>query len=1072
MIVNQLRGDLQSTNIMEVCGSLIAITKLAREDVIPVVIELVVKLLKHTNELVRKKAVSALHRLFQIQPECLDDYDSDITNLLTDKDPSVMGASLELMYDMCCKRADLHKNLAKPLTEILSQIIEGRLGPNYNFHGVPAPWMQIKIFRILSVLGTADQKTSAIIYPSIAQVMERPMTSEPINAAILDECARTVTCIYPNNVLLEKAASLIGYFVNCQDNNMIYLGIQGLYDIVKDYPQFTVKHQMKVLECLDSNDDTLRSKAVDLLERMCNPQNVQVIVEKIINYLKKTNDEFVRERTASKIYSLCERYTPSPYWFLKTMVVTLDLVRSNVKPEIITGIVSLLKDGTGDAASDKQFRNGGVELFVHLLDNMYLPESIVLLQSWVIGEYATNECSVSLSDICTKLIYQAQRAQKNETISSIMLTLSKLVARIKTIPEEVKDFFSKYYQSDDVLLQQQAIEFVQFCHNLPFMTKLLGFGACSEDVKVINLKSLQSYVDAAKRNGAEDYNPPETLIEQGSPTMELKVDAYANPSVYDQPDLLIAPPEESYSPSTSQQPKLNLKTIKGSFGFGASLQPQLPAIATPKSIIEEDDDEYEDIEVWVTDEEAELEEEVEDEKANEASSLFLGLVDTAAPKKKKEKKMKKIIQRVRKGTVNKPASPEVKPKIRIGGVKGSFKAPVKPAAKPTTKPKLDLFAENNNTQPATKTVKKVVKKVKPSPKQPTATGQKPQKTPTPKSQSTDLLGDDIFGSTPAPAPAPAAPQANNGDVDLFGSLDFGGSVAPSNAPSTVLDDPFSDVNLSPTNMQQQIKKNEDPFAVLGLSTKVPEFDPNNLKVPSIFLGRYNNAPKIPAVPFVQENNNTLAICSQVIYAEKFTTYALYIYNKSKNDLKNVLVNVSTPRGLVLNVTTDPKALLQLPRVQFDTIKPGQYVYLSIDYSFQSPSLDTILMITVQCQGVNKQITYEIPPNDLLRAERLSPQELRMQISQNTCIKMGQSRSRSINTPHDFVNVLKSKMNIFPAEIQMATGEAYCFAKVAGTPFKCIIIGKVFKGQGVQIAVRSRDNTFCEYVLKQVTKLMV
>jgi AP-4 complex subunit epsilon-1 len=62
MLVNQIQRDMNSSNQLEACAALSAVCKIVTEDMIPAVISDVLKLFKHEQDLVRKRAVCALHR--------------------------------------------------------------------------------------------------------------------------------------------------------------------------------------------------------------------------------------------------------------------------------------------------------------------------------------------------------------------------------------------------------------------------------------------------------------------------------------------------------------------------------------------------------------------------------------------------------------------------------------------------------------------------------------------------------------------------------------------------------------------------------------------------------------------------------------------------------------------------------------------------------------------------------------------------------------------------------------------------------------------------------------------------
>lgn len=58
----------------------------------------VVRLINHTNEIVRKKAVTVLHKFVKLNPSLITEYSDHFRRALCDKDPSVMGASLNFFY--------------------------------------------------------------------------------------------------------------------------------------------------------------------------------------------------------------------------------------------------------------------------------------------------------------------------------------------------------------------------------------------------------------------------------------------------------------------------------------------------------------------------------------------------------------------------------------------------------------------------------------------------------------------------------------------------------------------------------------------------------------------------------------------------------------------------------------------------------------------------------------------------------------------------------------------------------------------------------------------------------------
>lgn len=171
---------------------------------------------------------------------------------------------------------------------------------------------------------------------------------------------------------------------------------------------------MKVIDCIESKDESVKSKAMYLLSKMCNSNNVQIIIDKLFNYLKSCQDEFNRQSTVTTIFNLCDRYAPNPLWFIKTMTSTLEISNTNVDPVIFSSLTSLLKEGIGDVEEDKKLISNSLDLYVQLLKAPSLPEGVVGLQAWILGEYLTGSLNYEIESILVEMISKLKKGFSDE----------------------------------------------------------------------------------------------------------------------------------------------------------------------------------------------------------------------------------------------------------------------------------------------------------------------------------------------------------------------------------------------------------------------------------------------------------------------------------------------------------------------------------------------------------------------------------------------------------------------------------------------------------------------------------
>lgn len=172
-----------------------------------------------------------------------------------------MACSLSLYYELIKANPEKFKDLAPTFVIILKQVIEHKLPKDFDYHKIPAPWIQIKILKILALLGKNDLKASEHCYSIVGQALEKRFSNNNVNIgfALLYECVQTIATIYPNQALLESAALCVTKFLESTSNNLKYMGITLLSVIFKNYPKILDEHQITVIDCLESKDETLRN---------------------------------------------------------------------------------------------------------------------------------------------------------------------------------------------------------------------------------------------------------------------------------------------------------------------------------------------------------------------------------------------------------------------------------------------------------------------------------------------------------------------------------------------------------------------------------------------------------------------------------------------------------------------------------------------------------------------------------------------------------------------------------------------------------------------------------------------
>ena len=407
--------------------------------------------------------------------------------------------------------------------------------------GLPAPFIQVKLLRLMRLLGAGDATASAALYGVVGDALKAADNGTTMGHAVVAEAVKTAAALVPSAPLLAAAADSVAKLLRAKSNNLKYVGIDALCDVVVVSPAAAAAHQFAVIDCLEDPDESLRRKTLELLYRMASPANVEVIAGRMLGYLRAGGgaDSSSVEETCARVAELAERYAPSNEWFIGTMNAVFELGGPLVRPALAHGLCRLLAEGSGgeDPAGDAALRASACAAYADLLAAPKLPEVLLGVCFWALGEFgvAAGVASPSkLQDMLADALETHAEVASAPAVQAVALTaLAKIVARHGgPLSPGAAAVAAAAARSRSTDLAQRAAELQALAEaprELAAVAYPEGSAAESEPLDP-SLPFLNAFVADALARGASPYQPPEartTLANPVSPAAAAAADAAA-----------------------------------------------------------------------------------------------------------------------------------------------------------------------------------------------------------------------------------------------------------------------------------------------------------------------------------------------------------------------------------------------------------------------------------------------------------------------------------------------------------------------------------------------------------------
>jgi AP-1 complex subunit gamma-1 len=566
-------------------------------------------ILASSNPYIRRKAALCAMRICKKVPDLQEHFIDKAKALLNDRNHGVMLTGLTLVTSMCeadeedeereQSTVDLFKPLTGSLVKSLKGLSQSGYAPEHDVTGITDPFLQVKILRLLRILGTGDARISEQINDILAQVATNTDSSKNVGNSILYEAVLTILDIEADSGLRVLGVNILGKFLTNKDNNIRYVALNTLIKVVAIEPNAVQRHRNTILDCLRDPDISIRRRALDLSFTLINESNVRVLIRELLAFLEVADAEFKPIMT-SQIGIAADRFAPNKRWHVDTMMRVLKLAGSYIKEQILSSFVRLI-------ATTPELQTYCAQKLYSALRDDISQEGLNLAGAWVIGEYGdalirggSYEEEELVKEVRESEIVDTFQAILHSSYAGtsvteyIITSAMKLTTRLQDPAQidRLRRLMLNYQTNLDIEVQQRAVEYGNlfgYDQVKQGVLERMPPPEIREEQRVLGEATKKRHSKVAAKKKPSQITEQDMLLDLmggDSPMPAVDTSATINGSA-NNADLLadilggssIASPS-SASPVANGAPQSNMSSIMDLFDSGSSSTPQPQA---PKS---------------------------------------------------------------------------------------------------------------------------------------------------------------------------------------------------------------------------------------------------------------------------------------------------------------------------------------------------------------------------------------------------------------------------------------------------------------------------------------------------------
>uniref|UniRef100_A0A3Q2THM9 AP-1 complex subunit gamma n=1 Tax=Fundulus heteroclitus TaxID=8078 RepID=A0A3Q2THM9_FUNHE len=449
LITNSIKNDLSHSNQYVQSLALCTLACMGSAEMCRDLAPEIDRLLRSSNSYIKKKVTA--------HPSVL----IVVSSVLT----CVLHGAVVLITQLCERSPETLERFRKTvpdLVQIMKGLVISGYSPDHDVAGVSDPFLQVRILRLLRILGRHNEAASDAMNDLLAQVATNTDSTKTVGNAVLYETVLTVLDIKSESGLRVLAVNILGRFLLNNDRNIRYIAMTSLQKIVVTDHIAVQRHRGTIVDCLKDQDASVKRRALELSLALVSASNIRSTMKELLIFLSSCPPE-LRAHAASGIFNAAERYAPSQRWHIDTILHVLTTAGADVRDETVPNLIQLITNTS--------------ELHCYTVHKLYRAlltdisqQPLVQVACWCIGEYGdlllkgecqeTEAVQVTEDDVLDALEIVLQSHMSTPTTRGFALTATmKLSTRIIDNVDRIRSVVSIYGSCIDVELQQRAVEY-------------------------------------------------------------------------------------------------------------------------------------------------------------------------------------------------------------------------------------------------------------------------------------------------------------------------------------------------------------------------------------------------------------------------------------------------------------------------------------------------------------------------------------------------------------------------------------------------------------------------------------